>query len=92
MNLLFWGLTLGVIGKVLVVLAVLHMHHSIVREHRIDKAVIFTYRQERIITFLGLILIVAGYIMEVYFYEFISIPSCLGKDCAGLLIGTPLSE
>jgi len=66
MSLLFWGITLGVIGKVLVVLSVLHMHHSLVKEHRIDRKVILTYRQERVLTFIGLILVVLGYTMEVY--------------------------
>ncbi|MEZ4195518.1 MAG: hypothetical protein R3B53_03985 [Candidatus Paceibacterota bacterium] len=87
MNILFWGLTLGVAGKILVVLAVLHMHHSIVREHRIDRNVILTYRQERVLTFIGLILIAAGYAMEIYFYSPTSFFTCHGKECAAALGG-----
>jgi hypothetical protein len=69
MNLLFWGLTFGTIGKVMLALAVLHMHHTLVREHRIDKYVILSYKQERILTFLGVVLIVTGYVMEILFYQ-----------------------
>ncbi len=64
-----WGITLGVVGKLLVILAVLHMHHSIVKEHRIDRLVILSYKQERIITFVGLLLLVAGYFLEMAYYN-----------------------
>lgn len=59
------GLTLGTLGKILVVLSVLHMHHSLIVEHRVDKVVILSYKQERILTIIGLILIVAGYVLEI---------------------------
>jgi hypothetical protein len=57
--------TVRVIGEVLVVLAVLHMHHTMIIEHRIDKRVVLTYKQERLITVLGLLCIVSGFFMEV---------------------------
>ena len=63
-DMVFIGETMAVLGKVLVILVVLHMHHVLVKEHRIDKVVILTYQQERILTWLGLILIVAGYVLE----------------------------
>jgi hypothetical protein len=85
MNILFWGLTLGVVGKVLVVLAVLHMHHSLVREHRIDRSVILTYKQERFLTFIGLILITVGYILEIMFYSPTPLFLCHGSECAAAL-------
>jgi hypothetical protein len=85
MNILFWGLTLGVLGKVLVVLAVLHMHHSLIREHRIDRSVILTYRQERILTFIGLILIAVGYILEIMFYSPTPLFLCHGPECTAAL-------
>jgi hypothetical protein len=87
MNILFWGITFGVIGKVLVVLAVLHMHHSLVKEHRIDRSVILTYQQERILTFIGLILITLGYALEVYFYAPTTLFTCHGGECAAALGG-----
>lgn len=85
MNILFWGITFGMIGKVLVVLAVLHMHHSLIKEHRIDKKVILTYYQERILTFIGLILIVLGYLMEVYFYTPTALFHCTDDTCAATI-------
>ncbi|MBP9836983.1 MAG: hypothetical protein KBC78_04095 [Candidatus Pacebacteria bacterium] len=92
MNLLFWGITLGVFGKVLVVVAVLHMHHSLVKEHRIDRTVLFTYKQERIMTFIGLILIVLGYLFEVYFYGPTALFNCEGQECSALLMGAQVSQ
>ncbi len=92
MNLLFWGITLGALGKILVILAVLHMHHSLIKEHRIDKKVILSYRQERILTFIGLILIAIGYILEVYFYSPTAFFHCSGAECAALGIGSLLSQ
>lgn len=65
LDLVLVGETVTVIGKVLVILVVLHMHHVLVKEHKIDKIVILTYTQERILTWLGLVLIVVGYIFEV---------------------------
>lgn len=92
MNLLFWGITLGVLGKVLVVVAVLHMHHSLVRENRIDRTVLFTYKQERIMTFIGLALILVGYFMEVYFYSPTALFNCEGAECSALLMGSVTSQ
>ena len=91
MNILFWGLTLGVAGKILVVLAVLHMHHSLVKEQRIERGVILTYKQERIMTFLGLILIAVGYILEIMFYSPTELFNCEGVRCAAAL-GNLLSQ
>ena len=92
MNLLFWGITLGVLGKILVVVAVLHMHHSLVKEHRIDRTVLLTYKQERIMTFIGLVLIVLGYLFEVYFYSPTALFNCEGQECAALLMGATVSQ
>ena len=86
MNILFWGITLGVVGKVLVVLAVLHMHHSLIREHKIDKKVILSYRQERFLTFIGLILIISGYLLEVWFYSPTSLFVCEPGSCEAAII------
>lgn len=81
MNLLFWGLTLGTLGKVLVVIAVLNMHHTLIKEHRVDHKVVLSYRQERVLTIIGLILIVAGFLCEVYFYNPTNMLFCHEEDC-----------
>ena len=65
MDLALIGLASGTVGKIMVVLAVLHMHHSLIIEHKIDKLVILSYQQERILTIIGLLLIVVGFVLEV---------------------------
>jgi hypothetical protein len=70
MNLLFWGLTISMLGKVLLAIGVLKAHSQIAHEHRIDAKVLRTFRTEMWITIAGLIFILAGYGMEVVFYGF----------------------
>jgi len=76
MSLLFWGLTLGVIGKVLLGVAVMMVHWRIIKEHKIDKAVLTEMRKERNIAFLGIILILIGYILELVFYGYTPFGDC----------------
>lgn len=71
MNLLFWGLTLGIIGKVCLGATVMMVHWRIVKEHRIDRVVLREMYRERNIALLGIILMVAGYVLEVVFYNFL---------------------
>ena len=65
MELLFFGELLTVTGKVLVVLAVLHMHSTLIAEHKIDRKVVLSYRQERVLTWIGLLSIVIGFAITV---------------------------
>jgi hypothetical protein len=83
MNILFWGLTVGVFGKVLLVIGILKAHGQIAHEHRIDAKVLRTFKTERWLTILGLALIVLGYGLEIYFYGFTPLLTCSGTDCAG---------
>lgn len=87
MNILFWGLTVSVIGKVLVACGVLFAHAKIKREHRIDQKVLKSFRTEFVITVVGLLLIVFGYFLEVYFYHFADLLSCSLPECAAMLDG-----
>ncbi len=64
MDLLFIGMFLSFLGKMIVILTVLHMHHTLIREHKFDKKVYLSYQQERVLTWLGLLLIVIGFIIE----------------------------
>lgn len=86
MNLLLWGITLGTIGKLVLGLAVLRVHVYIIREHKIDNVVIKALKREQIVTVFGLVLIVIGYMCEIFFYsgstEFLD---CIGAECAGLI-------
>lgn len=82
MNLLFWGLTISVIGKVLLAVGILKAHGEISHEHRIDEKVLQTFKVERWLTIIGLFLIVAGYAMEIYFYGFTPLLTCFGEECS----------
>jgi hypothetical protein len=82
MNLLFWGLTISVIGKVMVAVGVLIAHSELAHEKKIDSRVLKSFRLEHTLTVTGLILILGGYLMEIYFYDFVSMLTCSGADCA----------
>jgi len=83
MNLLFWALTVGVIGKVLLAVGVLIAHSQLAHERKIDSLVLKSFRLEHTLTITGIILIISGYLMEVFFYEFgTPLFSCTGRDCA----------
>lgn len=61
MELVFLGELLSVSGKVMVILAVLHMHSTLIAEHAIDRKVVLSYDQERFLTWAGLFCIVIGF-------------------------------
>jgi len=86
MNLLLWGLTIGTVGKLVLGIAVLRVHAGIIREHRIDDAVLRALKKERYVTLLGLVLITLGYIMEVIFYVgYTAFFECVGSECLAAL-------
>lgn len=60
-------------------------HNALAHEHRIDAKVIRTFHTEYIITFIGIALIVIGYVMEIFFYDFIHFLSCDIEICGALL-------
>ena len=71
MDLLFWGLTFRILGEVILGLAVIAVHWRIVKEHRIDGKVLKDIRRERNLAIIAIILMAAGYALELMFYEFI---------------------
>jgi pilus assembly protein TadC len=81
MNILFWGLTVGVFGKVLVALAILKVHHIMAEERKIDNRVIRSFAFEKTITILGVVAIIIGYMMELYFYGLTPLLTCHGTEC-----------
>ncbi len=91
MNLLFWGLTVGVVGKVLLGAAVLRAHAGILHEHKIDGVVLKAMRKERWITIVGLLLIVFGYLCEIIFYGYTPLLTCEFGDCAAT-VGNILTQ
>ena len=66
---------------------ILIAHGEIAHEHRIDDKVLKTFRYERWLTIIGILLIVIGYALEIYFYGFTPLLTCVGADCAGAAAG-----
>lgn len=86
MNILFWGITLGVLGKLVLGLAVLRVHTRIREEKKIDRVVIQSIKREELLTILGIFLIVVGYILEVAFYNGLNFFTCFGEACSATLL------
>ena len=92
MNLLFWGLTIGVIGKILLAAGVIIAHTELAHERRIDDEVLHSFKLELLLTIIGIVLIVLGYAIEVYFYGFTPLLTCDVLECGaalGELISAP---
>ncbi len=86
MNLLLWGITLGTIGKLILGIAVLRVHIRIFEEHKIDGVVLKAIKREHIVTVIGLIFIVLGYVLEVLFYHgSTQLFDCIGTECVAAI-------
>lgn len=81
MNILFWGLTVGALGKVLVAIGILKVHQIMALEQRINDRVIHSFDFEKGLTILGVIFIFVGYLMELYFYNLTPMLTCHGDEC-----------
>lgn len=86
MNLLFWGLTISVIGKILLAAGVIIAHTELAHERRIDSEVIRSFKLEMVLTVLGILFIILGYAMEIYFYGFTPLLTCTAEECGAALI------
>lgn len=71
MDLLFWGLTLGVGGKIILAFTVISVHWKIVKEHKIDQKVLNEILRERNLAIFAIALIAVGYLFEIIFYGYI---------------------
>jgi len=65
---LITGMTLGVIGKVLLGVAVIRVHWHVAKEHNIDGDVVQAIRNERAVAMLAIAFIVIGYVLELAFF------------------------
>lgn len=72
-DLLFWGITLGFLGKVLLGITVIRVHGRIIREHHIDEIVLKEMRSEKLLAIAAIMLIVIGYFLEITYFEFLPI-------------------
>jgi hypothetical protein len=70
-NALFLGLTLGLLGKLLISFTVIMVHTKITKEKHIDGLVLMEMHREKYVALFGVALMVLGYILEVYSYGFI---------------------
>jgi len=83
---LFLGMTLSVIGKGMLGLAIIWVHVTMATERSIDEQVVRAFRRETYITIAALILIAAGYLLEVYgLGGFDALMFCEGVECAAML-------
>lgn len=88
MSMLFLGMTLSVIGKVMLGLAIIWVHITMSTERSIDEEVIKAFRRETYITVAALLLIAAGYLLEIYgLGGFDALLNCEGAACAAALSG-----
>ena len=71
MDLLFWGLTAGIAGEVLIGVAVMSVHWRIVKEHKIDRVVLREMRRERNLALICIALMVLGYILKVSHFGYL---------------------
>ncbi len=84
MNLLFWGLTVSVLGKILVAVGILRVHYVMAMEQRIDEKVIRSFAFEKTLTYIGILLVILGYFLEVYFYGLTPLLTCSAEECADM--------
>lgn len=65
MNWFAIGATFDVIGKILIGVTVLLVHRHVIKEHKIDKAVLKEMKREQVLGLLGTVLIIIGYVIHV---------------------------
>ncbi|MFT5832166.1 MAG: hypothetical protein ACI9SY_000549 [Candidatus Paceibacteria bacterium] len=88
MSLLFLGMTMSVIGKGMLGLAIIWVHITMATERTIDEQVIKAFRRETIITIIALLLIGVGYFLEVIALGgFTALLNCDGTECAAMIGG-----
>ncbi len=85
MSLLFWGLTLGLVGKIMLAIGILKVHFVMEKERRIGDKVIHSFHLEKVLTVIGVLCIVIGYVMEIYFYNGADLLTCHGGECSASL-------
>ena len=60
------GLTLSTVGHLCIALTVLRVHHDVLRERKIGKLTTHDLRMEMSVGVLGVVLIIAGYVLQLY--------------------------
>lgn len=65
MSLTFLGNTLSTTGTILVSYMAIAVHYRVRKEHKIDETVFKHMKREQIVGFVGIVLILIGYLLEV---------------------------
>ena len=65
MNLHIFGATLTALGEITVAYTVISVHHRFMKEHKVDEKVFKVMYKEQKIAVMGIMLIIAGYVVEV---------------------------
>ena len=71
MDILFIGLTFGIVGKVMLGLSVILVHGKIAHDHRIDGPVLREMKRERNIAMVGIAFMVLGYFLELAAFDYV---------------------
>jgi hypothetical protein len=79
---LFWGITFGFAGKVLLATSVILVHSKITKEKHIDGLVLMEMRRERNLAFLGIIFMAIGFLLELAAFGLL--PGIIASAHAGL--------
>jgi len=69
MDHVFWEIiarTLDITGKVLVAYMAIRVHHRVRHDHKIDKHVFADMKQEQILGFFGISLMLIAYLMKLF--------------------------
>lgn len=61
------GLTFNVLGEILIGLTVLRVHWRFRKEHRVDEKVFQEMKREQVLGIIGIIFIVIGYLLQLFF-------------------------
>jgi len=81
------------VGKIMLAAGVLIAHGGLAQERRVDNIVLKDFKIERVLTIIGIVLIIGGYLMEVSFYGFdTSLLTCTGAECAADLPAAVYSQ
>lgn len=63
-NIRFWALTTEFLGKFMIILSALRVHHKVKKEHKIDKKVLKALNRERDLAIIGIVLLIIGYFLH----------------------------
>jgi len=61
------GLTLSVIGEILLAISLIAVHNKVMKERKIDRKVVTEFKMERHLAVLAMLFIVAGYLQTTIF-------------------------